>query len=158
MRGAARPALGRMVNDLERLLRALDRLGDRGSLRCAYEAGPTGYGLQRSLKEAGSNCAVIAPSRTPRGSADRIKTDRRDAARLAHFLCSGDLVEIHVPDEACEAMRDLLRAREASKRAQLRARHQLSKFLLRHGRSDSSPRVGRQKEETRARPGRDQCV
>lgn len=127
-------SLGRFPNDLTRLLRALDRLGDRRSLRCAYEAGPTGYGLQRSLKEAGVDCVVIAPSKTPRGSGDRVKTDRRDAARLAHFLRSGDLVEVRVPDEACEAMRDLLRAREAAKRAQLRARHQLSKFLLRHGR------------------------
>lgn len=126
--------LGRFPNDLTRLLEALDRLGERGALRCAYEAGPTGYGLQRALSEAGIDCVVIAPSKTPRGSGERVKTDRRDAARLAHFLRSGDLVEIRVPDEACEAMRDLLRAREGAKRAQLRARHQLSKFLLRHGR------------------------
>jgi len=126
--------VGRYANDLTRLLRALDRLGDRGSLRCAYEAGPTGYGLQRALVAAGIDCVVIAPSKTPRGSGDHVKTDRRDALRLAHFLRSGDLVEIHVPGEACESMRDLLRAREDAKRAQLRARHQLSKFLLRHGR------------------------
>ena len=126
--------VGRYPNDLPRLLRVLGRLGSRGSLRCAYEAGPTGYGLQRALSEAGIDCVVIAPSKTPRGSGDHVKTDRRDALRLAHFLRSGDLVAIHVPDEACEAMRDLLRAREGAKRAQLRARHQLSKFLLRHGR------------------------
>jgi len=70
----------------------------------------------------------------PKAAGDRVKTDKKDAARLAHFLRSGDLVAIHVPDEACEAMRDLLRAREDAKRAQLRARHQLSKYLLRHGR------------------------
>lgn len=132
-RGEARH-VGRIANDLTRLLKALDRLGERSELQCVYEAGPTGYGLQRALAKAGVDCAVIAPSRTPRGSGDRIKTDRRDAARLAHFQRSGDLVEIHVPDEACEAMRDLLRAREDAKRAQLRARHQLSKFLLRHER------------------------
>lgn len=126
--------VGRYPNDLARLLRVLDRLGERASLRCAYEAGPTGYGLQRALTREGVDCAVIAPSKTPRGSGDRVKTDRRDALRLAHFLRSGDLVEIHVPDESCEAMRDLLRAREDAKRAQLRARHQLLKFLLRHGR------------------------
>jgi transposase len=125
--------LGRIPNDLTRLLKRLDRLGERGSLRCAYEAGPTGYGLQRELARAGIDCVVIAPSKVPRGSGDRVKTDTRDAIRLAHFLRSGDLVEIHVPDETCEAMRDLLRAREDAKRAQLRARHQLSKFLLRHG-------------------------
>jgi len=127
-------SVGRVANDLTRVLRRLDLLGPRASLRCAYEAGPTGYGLQRALSQAGIDCTVIAPSKTPRGSGDRVKTDRRDAARLAHFLRSGDLVEIHVPDEVCEAMRDLLRAREDAKRAQLRARHQLSKFLLRHGR------------------------
>lgn len=132
-RGEARH-VGKFPNDLTRLLRALDRLGQRSTLRCAYEAGPTGYGLQRALTKAGVHCVVIAPSRTPRGSGDKVKTDRRDATRLAHFLRSGDLVEIHVPDEACEAMRDLLRAREDAKRAQLAARHQLSKFLLRHER------------------------
>lgn len=126
--------LGRLPNDLSRLLRVFDRVGARCSLRCAYEAGPTGYGLQRALSAAGIECQVIAPSKTPRGSGERVKTDRRDALRIAHFLRSGDLVAIHVPDEACEAMRDLLRAREDAKRAQLRARHQLSKFLLRHGR------------------------
>lgn len=126
--------VARYPNDLTRLLRALDRLGPRASLRCAYEAGPTGYGLQRALAKAEIDCIVIAPSKVPRGSGDRVKTDRKDALRLAHFLRSGDLVEIRVPDEACEAMRDLIRARSDAKTAQLRARHQLSKFLLRHDR------------------------
>lgn len=126
--------VGQIANDLTRLLKALDRLGPRESLHCAYEAGPTGYGLQRALKDAGVRCDVIAPSKMPKAAGDRVKTDRRDALRLAHLLRCGDLVTIHVPDEACEAMRDLLRSREDAKRAQLRARHQLSKFLLRHGR------------------------
>lgn len=126
--------LVRLPNDLARLLKSLDRLGPRVSLRCAYEAGPTGYGLQRALAKAGIDCVVIAPSKVPRGSGDRVKTDRKDAQRLAHFLRSGDLVKIRVPDEACEAMRDLIRARSDAKTAQLRARHQLSKFLLRHDR------------------------
>lgn len=126
--------LSTVSNDLVRLLKALDRLGPRVSLHCAYEAGPTGYGLQRALGKAGIRCDVIAPSKMPRASGDRVKTDRKDAIRLAHFLRSGDLVKIHVPGEACEAMRDLLRSREDAKRAQLRARHQLLKFLLRHGR------------------------
>jgi len=126
--------VGRFPNDLSRLLGVLERVGPRESLSCAYEAGPTGYGLQRALSQAGIDCVVIAPSKTPRGGGDHVKTDRRDALRLAHFLRSGNLVAIRLPDEACEAMRDLLRAREDAKRAQLRARHQLSKFLLRHGR------------------------
>jgi len=126
--------LKQVPNDLSRILKALDRLGPREALRCAYEAGPTGYGLQRALSAAGIDCIVIAPSKMPKAAGDRVKTDKKDAVRLAHFLRSGDLVAIHVPDEACEAMRDLLRAREDAKRAQLRARHQLSKYLLRHGR------------------------
>lgn len=132
-RDPARP-LSQIPNDLGRILKVLDRLGPREGLRCAYEAGPTGYGLQRALASEGIDCIVIAPSRMPKASGDRVKTDRKDAIRLAHFLRSGDLVAVRVPDEACEAMRDLLRAREDAKRAQLRARHQLSKFLLRHGR------------------------
>ena len=126
--------LTQVPNDLNRILRALDRLGPREALRCAYEAGPTGYGLQRALSQAGIDCIVIAPSKMPKAAGDRVKTDKRDAVRLAHFLRSGDLVSIHVPDETCEAMRDHLRAREDAKRAQLRARHQLSKYLQRHGR------------------------
>lgn len=126
--------VGNFANDVTRILKALDRLGPRESLQCAYEAGPTGYGLQRALARAGIRCEVIAPSKMPRAAADRVKTDRRDAERLAHALRCGDLATVHVPDEECEAMRDLLRSREDAKRAQLRARHQLSKYLLRHGR------------------------
>lgn len=132
-RGEAK-ALSTIPNDTARLLKVLDGLGGRDRLHCAYEAGPTGYGLQRDLSKAGIRCDVIAPSKMPKAPGDRVKTDRRDAIRLAHFLRSGDLVAIRVPDEACEAMRDLLRSREDAKRAQLRARHQLGKFLLRHGR------------------------
>jgi transposase len=126
--------VGKVANDIQRLLRALERLGPRETLDCVYEAGPTGYGLKRSLAEHGIRCEVIAPSKMPKAAGDRVKTDRIDAERLAHQHRCGNLVTVHVPDEACEGMRDLLRAREDAKRAQLRARHQLSKFLLRHGR------------------------
>ena len=124
--------VGEVANDRARVLKALDRFGPRESLHCAYEAGPTGYGLQRALMAAGIRCDVIAPSKMPRVVGDRVKTDRRDSERLAHLLRCGDLATVHVPDESCEAMRDLLRSREDAKRAQLRSRHQLSKFLLRH--------------------------
>lgn len=123
-----------VTNDVSHVLKALDRLGPREFLHCAYEAGPNGYGLQRALSSAGIRCDVIAPSKMPKAAGDHVKTDRRDALRLAHLLRCGDLATIHVPDESSEAMRDLLRSREDAKRAQLRARHQLSKFLLRHGR------------------------
>jgi len=103
-------------------------------LRCCYEAGPCGYGLYRKMKDAELACIVVAPSLVPVKSGSRVKTDRRDAKRLAHFLRSGDLTEIFVPDEEAEAVRDLERAREDAKNAERAARHQLGKFLLRHGR------------------------
>ena len=77
---------------------------------------------------------VVAPSLIPRPGSRRIKTDRRDAIRLAHFLRSGDLVEVTVPEAQTEAMRDLERAREDAKQAERTARQQLDKFLLRQGR------------------------
>ena len=77
---------------------------------------------------------VVAPSLVPMKAGDRVKTDRRDAVKLARFLRSGDLTEVYVPDEATEAMRDLERARDDAKKAERVARHQLGKFLLRHGR------------------------
>lgn len=112
----------------------LKALAAKGKLLICYEAGPTGYVLYRKLQSAGFDCQVIAPSLIPRKSGQGVKTDRRDAAALAHFLRSGDLTKVWVPDEECEALRDLSRAREAAKRAELAARQQLSKFLLRHGR------------------------
>jgi transposase len=121
-------------NDFKTLIKALRKLGNLNYLMCCYEAGPTGYKLYRQLKKAGIRCIVIAPSLVPVKSGRRIKTDRRDAAKLACYLRSGDLTAIHVPDEATEAVRDLERSRDDAKRAERVARHHLSKFLLRHGR------------------------
>lgn len=126
--------LATIPHDFTSLSKSLARLGPADSLSCCYEAGPTGFGLARQLEAAGYHCIVIAPSLVPAQAGCRIKTDRRDAAKLAHFLRSGDLVKIHVPDEATEAIRDLERARDAAKRAERTARQQLSKFLPRHGR------------------------
>jgi transposase len=127
-------SLGSVPNDLHALAKVLRKLGPPGSVVCCYEAGPTGFGLARRLREAGWVCSVIAPSLIPKRAGCKNKTDRRDALTLAHFLRSGDLTEIFVPDEATEAIRDLSRARAAAKRAERVARQQLSKFLLRHGR------------------------
>lgn len=122
-------------NDGVRLRKALKMLVKSGEvLKVCYEAGPTGFGLCRRLREAGIDCIVVAPSLVPGKPGDRVKTDRRDARRLAHFLRSGDLTEVYVPDEAVEAIRDLERARDDAKCAERVARHQLSKFLLRHDR------------------------
>lgn len=126
--------LGRVANDAAAVLKQLRRLGRKEQLVICYEAGPTGFGLCRHLRQQGDNCVVVAPSLVPHKPGQRVKTDRRDAAQLAHFLRSGDLTTITVPDEATEAMRDLVRARDDARKAERAARHQLQKFLLRHDR------------------------
>jgi transposase len=119
-----------------RLRKALKSLVKENELlRVCYEAGPTGFGLYRSLQQAGIDCLVVAPSLVPGKPGDRVKTDRRDACRLAHFLRSGDLTAVYVPEVSVEAIRDLTRARDDAKRAERVARHQLSKFLLRQERT-----------------------
>ena len=100
---------------------------------CVYESGPTGFDLQRRLSEAGVECCVGAVSKMLRPSGDRVKTDRRDAAFLARMLAVGNVVEVAVPSPAVEAARDLARAREDCRHDLTRARHLLSKFLLRKG-------------------------
>ena len=101
-------------------------------VRVVYEAGPTGYGLARACAGAGINCVVAAPSRI-RPAADRVKTDRRDAERLARLLRLGEITPVRVPGPEEEAARDLVRAREDARGDLMRARHRLSKLLLRHG-------------------------
>ncbi len=102
-------------------------------VRAAYEAGPTGYGLARQLEQAGVECVVAAPGKIPRAPTDRIKTDRRDAEHLVRLLLAGKLHRVRVPGPAEEALRDLVRAREDVRGDLMRARHRLSKQLLRHG-------------------------
>ena len=120
--------------DERRLLAELRRLAPVSAWKVCYEAGPTGFGLQRFLKEQGVECVVVAPSLVPVKSGARLRTDRRDACKLAQCLRGGDLTPIWIPDEHTEAIRDLERAREDARLAQRRARQQLLKFLLRHGR------------------------
>ena len=110
------------------------RLAPRGPLAFVYEAGPCGYEVHRQLAALGQSCAVVAPALTPRRPGDRVKTDRRDAEKLARLYRAGELVVIHVPSRAEEAARDLVRVREDAIEDRLRARHRLSKFLLRQGR------------------------
>jgi transposase len=109
-------------------------------VRVAYEAGPTGYGRARELAGRGVGCVVAAPSKIPRASGERVKTDRRDAELLVRLLLAGKLHAVRVPGPAEEALRDLVRAREAVRVDLMRARHRLSKLLLRHGvRFDDGP-------------------
>jgi len=104
-----------------------------GKVRVVYEAGPCGYEMYRRLRRSGLDCEVAAPSLTPKKPGDRIKTNRRDAQKLARLYRAGELTLITVPDARQESVRDVVRAREAAKEDQLRARHQLSKLLLRYG-------------------------
>jgi transposase len=126
-------SLGTIANRAESIRKLLKKLGPVEQLRACYEAGPTGYVLYWQLAELGVQCAVIAPTLVPVKAGDRVKTDRRDATKLARCHRAGDLTAVWVPDAGSEALRDLVRAREAAKQDQLRARHRLSKFLLRTG-------------------------
>lgn len=104
-----------------------------GTVRFVYEAGPCGYDLYRRLNKAGLRCDVAAPSLTPHKPGQRVKTNRRDALKLARYLRAGELTLIHVPDPNRESLRDLVRARTAAQKDLLSVRHQISKLLLRHG-------------------------
>ena len=116
----------------------IKKLSPAEKLRACCEAGPTGYVVYWLLAELGIQCEVVAPTLVPVKARDRVKTDRRDAEKLARCYRSGDLTAVWVPDEGSEALRDLVRAREAAKQDQIRARHRLSKFLLRSaGRSEA---------------------
>lgn len=119
------PAVARWARGWKR------RCGEQ--LICAYEAGACGYALQRQLEGLGIRCLVVAPSLVPRKPGERIKTDRRDARKLAEYLQGGHLTEVHAPTPAQEAARDLCRAREDAQQDRMRCRHRLSKFLLRRG-------------------------
>jgi transposase len=118
---------------VRRMLRKLERLSSGSEVRLCYEAGPCGYALQRWIQESGAVCVVVAPSLIPRKPGDRIKTDRRDARKLAELFRAGLLTEVHAPTPADEAARDLCRAREDAQEDLMRCRHRLSKMLLRRG-------------------------
>lgn len=124
--------VGSITHDVGKLLKLLARYGDARQVQVVYEAGPTGYGLQRELARRGYPCQVIAPSLIPKRAGDRVKTDRRDCLRLAELCRAGELRAVWVPDPADEAIRDVARAREDAVNARTQARHQLKSFLLRH--------------------------
>lgn len=126
-------SLGTIPYREDSLRRLVKKLGPASRLRACYEAGPHGYSLYWQLSKLGVHCDVVAPTLVPVKSGDRVKTNRRDAEKLARCYRSGDLTAVWVPDAAHEALRDLVRAREVAKKDQLRARHRLGKFLLRRG-------------------------
>lgn len=133
--GEVRPygEIGADATSLRRFVRKLERPNVR--LRFCYEAGPTGCALKRQIEALGHACAVIAPSLIPRRPGERVKTNRRDAAKLARLFRAGELTEIWTPDEAHESMRDLVRAREATVKDRARKRQEIRSFLLRCGRA-----------------------
>ena len=127
---------GEIANKPQAVAKLVDRLNREFTgevLLFCYEAGPCGYGLYRQLLALGHDCQVVAPSLIPRKPGERIKTDRRDARKLAQALRSGDLTAVWVPDEEQEAMRDLTRARDDLKAQERKARQQLNAYVLRHG-------------------------
>lgn len=131
--------LGMIANTPEALRKLVNKLNHETELKFCYEAGPTGYGIYRFLVSLGVGCEVIAPSLVPKKPGERVKTDRRDAIRLAQLYRAGELTPIYVPTEEDEMLRDLVRAREDAKEDELRAKHRMSKFLLRR---DKNPPKG----------------
>ena len=121
----------RLTPEAEDIWRWLQELP--GPVAVAYEAGPTGFGLARFLSDRQTRCVVAAPSKIIRAPGDRVKTDARDAQLLARLLLHGDLVPVTVPSRQAEGARDLVRAREDARSDLMRARHRLSKLLLRQG-------------------------
>ncbi len=124
-------AIGPRQVDLDKLIRRLE--ARHPELVFAYEAGPCGYGLYRSLTAKGFACHVVAPSLIPKKPGDKVKTDRRDAVELARLLRSGDLTGVYVPSVDDEAIRDLVRARDAARLTLKNAKLRLKGFLLRLG-------------------------
>jgi transposase len=128
------PELRELPNDPQHVRRLFTRLLREGAVKACYEAGVSGYDLYRRLTALGVACEVIAPALTPRRPGQRVKTDRRDAAKLVRLFRAGELTAIHVPDETEEAGRDLVRCRDDVRRDVLRWRHRVLKLLARHGR------------------------
>ncbi len=127
--------LREIANDPRQVRRLFERLKGEGPVTACYEAGVSGYDLYRQIIACGVDCAVMAPALTPRRPGQRIKTDRRDAAKLVRLFRAGELTAIHVPAEAEEAVRDLVRCRDDLRRDVLRWRHRVLKLLTRHGRA-----------------------
>jgi len=138
-RAEGRPAVT-ISNEPGRIRKLFSKLRREGEVRACYEAGSCGYEVYRQLAVLGIGCDVVAPGLIPVRVGDRVKTDRRDATKLARLLRAGELTSIRVPSAAEEALRDLIRCREDAREDVLRQRHHVLKFLLRHGRIFSETR------------------
>src|ERR1700677_2407018 len=132
--------MGNVENNPAPIERTIKRLATRyARLHVCFEAGPTGYGLYRQVQALGHDCMVVAPALIPKRAGERIKTNRRDAVTLARLHRAGELTGVWTPDAAHEAVRDLVRAREAAADDLRRKRQQLLSFLLRHSRISKKP-------------------
>lgn len=131
---ATQPELREIPNDPRHIRRLFERLLHAGPVHACYEAGVSGYDLYRQLTALGVNCVVVAPALTPRRPGERVKTDRRDAAKLVRLFRAGELTTIHVPTEDQEGLRDLTRCRDDVRADVIRWRHRVLKLLARHGR------------------------
>jgi len=137
--GRDKPELaGRVSADLNRTVDTIRKFMkkhglEKGQLHICYEAGPTGFVLARRLLKLGFDCIVVAPSKIPTQSGDKVKTDRRDARKLARYHRAGELTAVHIPDVEDEVIRDVCRARTDAVNAKTRAKKQLLGFLLRNG-------------------------
>lgn len=143
-----KPIQWRVTNETRAVRRMVKKILREapGEVRCCYEAGPCGYELKRSIESSGSVvCEVIAPSLIPRKSGERIKTDRRDAKKLAELFRANLLTEVQPPTKEEEAIRDLCRCREDAKEDLMSARHRLGKLLLRRGITYTSGKAWTQK-------------
>lgn len=140
---ASEPEVRDVPNEPKAVRRAFQKLAAEAyELRCCYEAGACGFELHRQLSSMGIACEVVAPSLIPVRAGDRVKTDRRDAQKLARLYRAGELASITVPSAEQEAVRDLVRARDDVRKDLTAARHRLGKFLIRHGRDPGTGDVG----------------
>jgi transposase len=124
---------GKIANDMNQLDKVLRKqISTNAELHCAYEAGPCGYTICRHLTRKKIDCIVVAPALIPKKSGERIKTDRRDALKLATLHRSGELTAVYVPDKEDEAIRDLVRTRDDMQKALRKVKQQINAFMLRH--------------------------
>jgi transposase len=144
-------SLGTIPNRAESIRKLIKKLGPADKLRACYEAGPTGYVVYWQLAELGVECEVVAPTLVPVKAGDRVKTDRRDAEKLARCHRSGDLTAVWVPDEGSETLRDLVRARQLGRRGGLASANGLTREQHRErARKGGSARSRARKEGTHA--------
>ncbi len=154
MPGEEVPVIDRVWNEEGSVRHLIGRFGDPAALRCCYEAGPCGFELHRLLASMGVACDVVAPSLIPRRAGERVKTDKRDASRLARLHRAGELTAIRVPSAAEEAVRDLVRVRAALLADRKRAQQRITAMLMRIVLDAGARAVDRRPAVQRAGSGR----